>query len=558
MNKKTLIFITFLLMVLFSNAQSWEWVRTGDSEHTEYSDNICVDNSGNVFVVGQSETEVSFGAITLTSTKARFGYLTKYSPNGDALWAIKIIDSDDAYYELMSLTTDQNGNVAVVGYFAGTQTILGEEITSNSGWRNSFIVKLNAAGEKQWISIGTGDLDVNAFDVVSDNDGNFYIVADFIREATFGTITVSANDLNLNNQILIVKYLADGSVAWVTQAGGLSFDNPTGIAYDGTKIFITGYFSSVNAVFGSFIVDSEEVTSIFLAQLEPTSGDFDWVKVIESGLTVTSLNKEENCHIDVNNNAVYLTGYYRDHAAFDAYTSLDNEGEHGFLASFTKTGEVNWVHEVVSDSPGMPYSLSALEDKIYIEGDYITSVTINENELVGTPPGGYFPYLTNAFLYSFSNAGEVNWAKSIDAYYASSFDAGSATVNGVAASGNYVYTSGHFTKTIEFPPFEITSNNSVDVFLAKINTLANSVESLNADFKINIYPIPCSDIINVEFDSQLIQKITLMDLSGRELVTLLNESSGKALIDLSSFKVGIYMLTISSDKENRSTLIIKN
>ncbi len=559
MKKKTLIIVPFLLMVLLSNAQSWEWVRTGDSENTEYSDNICVDNSGNVFVMGQSETKVSFGSITLTSEKARFGYLTKYSSNGDVLWAIKIIDSDDANYELMSLTTDLSGNVAVVGYFVDTKTILDEEFTSiGSGYGDSFIIKLNSAGEKQWIRTGGGGKTDNAYDVVSDNAGNFYVAADFIAEATYGTFSVTAESVNFSNSILIIKYLPDGTVEWVSQAGGLSYDYPTGIAYDGSKLFITGHISSSDANFGDHIAHYDGITCAFFAQLDTADGIFDWVKVIDARVTVTGLIKEENCHIAVDDNAIYISGSYYESANFGESISFDSEGENGYIACYTKSGNLNWAYEVVTESGGIPCSLSVSDGNAYIVGNYVTSVTINENELIGTPPGGMFPNLSNAYIYSFSNAGIVNWAKSIDAYYAASYDAGSATVNGVAVLNNNVFTSGHFTKNIEFPPFEITSNNSVDVFLAKINTQVNSVESLNTDYKLNVYPNPCADFINVEYESQLIQKISLVDLSGRELVSYQNIDNCSELIDLSSFKKGIYILTISSEKGNRSKKIIKN
>lgn len=559
MMKKTLVIIPFLLIVLLSNAQSWEWVKTGDSKNTEYSDNICVDYSGNVFVMGQSETDVSFGTITLTSAKARFGYLTKYSPNGDVLWAIKIIDSDDGLYELMSLTTDPSGNVAVVGYFADTQTILDEAFTSvGSGNGDSFIIKLNPAGEKQWIRTGGGQLSDNAYDIVSDNAGNFYVAADFIEEATYGTFSVTAESVNFSNSILIIKYLPEGTVEWVSQAGGLSYDYPTGIAYDGSKLFITGHTSSSDAAFGEHIAHYDGITCGFFAQLDPADGIFDWAKVIDARVTVTGLIKEENCHIAVDDNAIYISGSYYGHANFGNSISFDSEGENGYLASYTKSGNLNWAYEVVTESGGIPSSLSVSDGNAYIVGNYVTSVTINENELVGTPPGGMFLYLSNAYIYSFSGAGDVNWAKSIDAYYSSSFDAGSAIVNGVAAFNDYVYTSGDLTKTIDFPPFEITSNNSIDVFLAKISTLTSSVESINTRLKVNVYPNPCSDILNVEFDSKLIQEISLMDLSGRELVAFHSDNIGAKLIDLSSFKSGIYILTISSKEEKRSIKIVKN
>jgi hypothetical protein len=557
--KKVILFVPALLLGILSFSQSWEWVRTSLSENTEYSDNICVDNSGNIFVMGQSSNEIIFGSTTLSSTKERFGYLVKYNPNGDVLWATKIIDSDDADYELMSLVADANGNVAVVGHFGGTQTILDEELTSTvSGYWDAFILKLSSAGEKQWIRTGGGDNSDNAYDVVSDDEGSFYVAADFIAEATYGAFSVTAESVNFSNSILVIKYLSDGTVEWVTQAGGLSFDYPTGIAYDGTKLFITGHMSSVDANFGEHIAHYDGITCGFFAQLDPSDGDFDWVNIIDARVTVTGLEKEENCHIAADDNAIYITGSYYESANFGESISFDNEGENGYIASYTKTGILNWAYEVVTESGGIPCSISVSDGNVYVVGNYVTSVTINENEIVGTPPGGMFPYLSNAYIYSFSSVGEVNWAKSIDAYYAASYDAGSAIINGVAAFDDYIYTSGDLTKTIEFPPFEVTSHSSVDVFLAKIDVLGNSVGSISSDIQVNVYPNPVSDFLNVEFESDEDQVLGLFDISGKEIVKICHKYDCVEQIDMNSLKAGVYILTLSSDKGNRSLRIIKN
>ncbi|MBN2777071.1 MAG: T9SS type A sorting domain-containing protein [Bacteroidales bacterium] len=557
--KKIILFVPALLLGILSFSQSWEWVRTSLSENTEYSDNICVDNSGNIFVMGQSSNEIIFGTTTLNSTNERFGYLVKYNPNGDVLWAKKIIDSDDADYELMSLVADANGNVAVVGHFGDTQTILDEEFTSTvSGYWDSFIFKLNSAGEKQWIRTGGGNNSDNAYDVVSDNAGNFYVATDFVAEATYGAFSVTAESVNFSNSILIIKYLSDGTVDWVSQAGGLSFDYPTGIAFDGTKLFITGHMSSGDAVFGDYNAHFDGITCGFFAQLDPADGIFDWVNVIDANVTVTGLIKEENFHIVVDDNAIYITGSYYESANFGESINFNNEGENGFMVSYTKSGDLNWAYEIITESGGIPCSISISDGNVYAVGNYVTSVTINENELVGTPPGGMFPYLSNAYIYSFSSTGEVNWAKSIDAYYAASYDAGSAIINGVASFGDYIYTSGDFTKTIEFSPFEVTSHSSVDVFLAKIDVLGNSAESISSDLEVNVYPNPVSDFLNVKFESHEDQFLGLVDISGKEIVKICHKSNGVEQIDMSSLKAGLYILTISSDKGNHSIRIVKN
>lgn len=74
--------------------------------------------------------------------------------------------------------------------------------------------------------------------------------------------------------------------------------------------------------------------------------------------------------------------------------------------------------------------------------------------------------------------------------------------------------------------------------------------------EINIYPNPINGIINFEFAHNNIQKITIYDITGRPIIEK-TQIRQKERIDLSTYKDGIYIISIQKDNEIFTTKIIK-
>ncbi len=76
----------------------------------------------------------------------------------------------------------------------------------------------------------------------------------------------------------------------------------------------------------------------------------------------------------------------------------------------------------------------------------------------------------------------------------------------------------------------------------------------NVDF--SVYPNPTSGIINIDFAENSIQKITISDITGKQLFEN-TQIIQKETIDLSWFESGIYIICIHSDKEIFTSKIIR-
>jgi hypothetical protein len=96
------------------------------------------------------------------------------------------------------VTVDSSNNIYVMGYTEG-----GLDGNTNSGENDTFLVKYNSNGTKQWTrQLGTSEQDLG-FGVTVDSSDNIYLTG----------ITSGSLDGNTNsgsNDIFLVKYNSDG------------------------------------------------------------------------------------------------------------------------------------------------------------------------------------------------------------------------------------------------------------------------------------------------------------------------------------------------------------
>ncbi len=122
----------------------------------------------------------------------------------------------------------------------------------------------------------------------------------------------------------------------------------------------------------------------------------------------------------------------------------------------------------------------------------------------------------------------------------------SSTLNGAAISiGNT-----EIIWTIE----DNAGNTSNCSFVITVNEFSN-IQILQQN-GISIYPNPTNGIINFEFANNNIQQIVIFDITGKQIIEK-TAISQNAMIDLSSFESGIYIVKIQTDNEIFTTKIVK-
>ncbi|HRH39934.1 MAG TPA: hypothetical protein PK760_16405, partial [Flavobacteriales bacterium] len=97
----------------------------------------------------------------------------------------------------------------------------------------------------------------------------------FYGTVTFGSLpaltSVGQSD------VFVVKYDNQGVPQWSVRAGGTNFDDPYDLAIDSAGgVFITGYFQSATAAFGTTTLNLTGVMDIYVAKLNAADGSWLW------------------------------------------------------------------------------------------------------------------------------------------------------------------------------------------------------------------------------------------------------------------------------------------
>src|SRR5687767_15584882 len=105
-----------------SSGQLINWAFNAGSSGNDIGNSTYVDNAGNVYAAGGFTGTVDFdpsaGTANLASNGSKDIFIAKYNSSGQYLWAFAIGGS--GIDDVNAITTDQNGNVLITGFFRGS------------------------------------------------------------------------------------------------------------------------------------------------------------------------------------------------------------------------------------------------------------------------------------------------------------------------------------------------------------------------------------------------------------------------------------------------------
>jgi hypothetical protein len=172
---------------------------------------VTVDSSDNIYVTGYT-----YGGLDgNTNSGENDIFLVKYNSSGVKQGTQQLGTSSYDYGR--GVTVDSSNNIYVTGYTAG-----GLDGNTNSGSYDTFLVKYNSSGTKQWTQqLGTSSRDI-VTRVTVDSSDNIYLTGH----------TAGGLDWNTNsgeNDIFLVKYNSSGVKQWTQQLGTSSEDYGLGV-----------------------------------------------------------------------------------------------------------------------------------------------------------------------------------------------------------------------------------------------------------------------------------------------------------------------------------------
>ena len=206
-----------------SGTEQWQ-VLIGGTASFGYK--TIVDSSDNIYVAGYTSSYPS-SLHGNSSAGSVDGILLKYDSSGTRQWTKQFGSS--GYDMSMGITVDNSSNIYVTGYTDG-----GLDTNTNSGGNDAFIIKYNSSGTKQWTKqFGTSGYDITYGRTAVDSSNNIYITGQ-----TGGGLHGNTN--SGDNDTFLVKYNDNGTREWTKQFGTSAYDIGTCVVLDSSNNIYVG------------------------------------------------------------------------------------------------------------------------------------------------------------------------------------------------------------------------------------------------------------------------------------------------------------------------------
>jgi hypothetical protein len=332
----------------------------------------------------------------------------------------------------------------------------------------------------EWAKSFGSSQDDQGTSITVDASGNIYTTGFFRNTVDFDPGVGTANLTAVGgNDIFIQKLDASGNFIWAKSFGGGVDDYGYSIAVDASgNVYTTGSFRiTVDFDPGAGTANFTSVggNDIFVQKLD-ASGNFIWAKSFGG----SSADYGYSITVDVSGN-VYTTGYFFNTVDFDPGAGIANftsvKDADIFVQKLDASGNFIWAKSFggsldfgSSDDYGTSITVDA-SGNVYTTGYFENTVDFDPG--AGTANFTSVGLFHDIFVQKLDASGNFIWAKS---FGDSLYETGTSIT--VDASGN-IYTTGHFTETVDFDPGEgtanFTSEGARDVYVQKLDASGNFI-----------------------------------------------------------------------------------
>ncbi|MCG8669802.1 MAG: hypothetical protein MI867_10355 [Pseudomonadales bacterium] len=282
-----------------------------------------------------------------------------------------------------------------------------------------FTLKLDGNGHEQVV------------DSATDDDGNLYLVG-FYENGSNTTINIYGDGPGVDNQRTIInstvlpennggqdffvaKFNWLGELQWFKFVGGTGKDGATGIVYERSsgRVFLTGYITGtvffglqpVQANASSTGLDSESTTNLFLAVIDPDSGE--WLDIqtqpLAAQITETNFTQVASRTLE---NLVITAGNEQQGNGLTMARETDDP-----LAPivFYLKGQVKQAENLAVDQP--PANGTDWLGRVGLEGStqYTTALFQGQASGAKTTSSGNWAFITKVRYYESPGIGQQTW-----------------------------------------------------------------------------------------------------------------------------------------------------
>jgi uncharacterized delta-60 repeat protein len=328
----------------------------------------------------------------------------------------------------LGVTIDSSDNIYLTG-----RTLGGLDGNTNSGDNDTFLVKYNSSGIKQWTrQFGTSSSDVasdGGKGINVDSSGNVYVTGH-----TYGGLDGNTNSGDYD--IFLVKYNSSGTKQWLRQLGTSSEDRGNSVSLDSSgNAYVTGY------THGELDGNTNSGRADIYLMKYNSSGTKQWI--IQLGTSSSDIGRDVS--VDSSGN-IYVAGFSK--GGLDGNTNSGNEDI--ILMKYNSSGIKQWIIQLGTSSEEKAGSVFVdLTGNVYMSGYTFGGLDGNTN--LGND---------DIFLVKYNSSGTKQWTSQ---HGTSSREIGKDVI--VDSLGN-IYISGHTNGELDGN----LNNGNVDLYLMKFNS----------------------------------------------------------------------------------------
>ena len=281
----------------FSQDSKLLWTKQFGKEYATRSMSIVLDSQENIYIAGDQKTD-KVGAYYRTAV-----WITAISSDGNLLWSKNLDSGIDSYEEAISILVDNNNYLYVVGNTSGSF-----EGTTNKGYDDVFISKLDTEGTTQWTKLFGTVSSENMTSAMMSNDEHIIITGsskgEFSGAVQEGLKGVFIMDVSSVGEVSWIRQFGENTADWI-EVSSISLD-------ENNNLYTVGYYYTYgNDKYYQF-VDKYDRSGIRL-----------WRDISEYSSYVFPKD------IVVSSNGAFLTGY--------TYGSMDgNINKTDYLATYER------------------------------------------------------------------------------------------------------------------------------------------------------------------------------------------------------------------------------
>ncbi|WP_079243344.1 T9SS type A sorting domain-containing protein [Chryseobacterium indologenes] len=501
MRNLSFILLLFITSILYAQtAPSIQWQKSMGGSNVDLFHFVEPTSDGGYIVSGS--TFSNNGDLT-QNFGSRDAWIIKFDFNGNIQWQKLLGGSQAELFHSIRETSDG-------GYIlAGGSTSADGNLTSNNGFEDYWIVKLDSTGDIEWQkSMGGSDRDI-AKDILQTSDEG-YIIA--------GTSYSNDGDVLGSHggaDIWIIKTNSAGNVQWQKSLGSSSVEQVQSIQQTSDNGYIIG------AATGN-IADGD-VTQIYggsdywIIKLD-SYGNLQWQKSL-GGTGFDTANSIQQTF----DGGYIVAGIYE--RSIYPYPLNSDYG----IIKLASNGDVQWQKFFGGNKSDGAKSIQQTAD-----GGYIIAGLSNSNN--GDVLGNHGN--TDAWIIKTDNTGTLQWQKSLGGTGNENAETIRKTVD-----GGFIIIG--YSSSINGDVSE--NHGNIDGWIVKLSPEQLSISESQKMNPPNLYPNPAKDFFYADNLPQE-SNIDITDMSGRKIFSQKNHEK-KIKINTSAFSEGIYIVQIKSKEE---------